>query len=63
MGSSPPRLKERDHVPQAPVEAPAIDRAVGSERPGREAGPEPQDAEPSRSQPGAGPGDHPTDTR
>ena len=40
-------------MPQAPVEAPASDRAVGSERPAREPGLEPQDAEPSSRRPGA----------
>ncbi|MBB5160904.1 hypothetical protein HNP02_000840 [Mycobacterium sp. AZCC_0083] len=44
-------------MPQAPVEAPTSDRAVGSEPTAREPGMEPQDAEPSSSQPGTRPGE------
>jgi hypothetical protein len=50
-------------VPQAPVEAPTSDRAVGSERPAREPDAESQDAEPSSTQPGTGPGENPARLR
>ena len=43
---------ERESVPQAPAEAPDVERAAGSER----HSPDPSDAEPSSTKPGQVPG-------